>query len=736
MADTTLAPPVSPPPSRIPPRGWLQRVGQTLARRLDRSGALAPAPVGRWPRAAFVVVLVLIAAFVAFFVTYLFALHDAYQTHAEDLGIMDQALWTTLHGAPLHQTICNSLSDTNCLGDVSRFAIHFEPIMLLLSLLYLVAPSPKTLQFVQVVVVASGALPAYWLAARRLVSPLAGVIVAAAYLFFPALDAAVTYDFHAVTLSAAFLLFAFYFLLTHNDRWLIVACVLAMATKEEVPVDVVMIGLYAALLQRRGRLGWGLVALALVWLGGALVAIHAASPIGHSPTAARYAHLGGSPGEVAWYLLIHPVRVVRDYVLDLLHGKYLRALLAPMGYLPLLSPLVLVIAMPALAINLLSSDPAMYSGLYQYNAEIVPVLVAAGIEGAAAVLALADWLAARGARRPRGPLAERLHLPADMRRMRSWARQAVLLAILVLLATSAGREQVQHGYLPVAKGFSWPQPTAHSQLADQFIALLPANASVSAQSDLVPHLSHRRFVYLYPYKAQTADYVLLDVTGNQYPQGIGAQSYADGVRRLLTTQTDHVVAAADGYLLLAHGPGASEPSATGGADPLGLPPAFYSFTQTTPDAIRHPLAMRFGTSLMLVGYDVSPTSVIYLNHPTLTVTFYWRVTAPLAAHTTATLVLTRANHTEYLYSGFPTTEWLPMQRWQPGPTMVTRSHLLELSVAELGSLHIGVRVEQSTSTQDHQPIAAEDSEEGEQNATSSSPGQEPVEEISDETVSH
>ena len=63
----------------------------------------------------------------------------------------------------LHQTICNNISDTNCIGDVSRFAIHFEPLMLLpIPLLYLIAPSPKTLMLFQAVVVASGAFPVYW----------------------------------------------------------------------------------------------------------------------------------------------------------------------------------------------------------------------------------------------------------------------------------------------------------------------------------------------------------------------------------------------------------------------------------------------------------------------------------------------------------------------------------------------------------------------------------------------
>src|SRR5690348_7166182 len=94
------------------------------ARLLDRYPPLSPAPEGVWPSVALAIVGVMALAFTIFFSAYLFARHDAYMTHAEDLGIMDQALWNTLHGAPLHQTICDRVTDNNCLGDVSRLAIQ------------------------------------------------------------------------------------------------------------------------------------------------------------------------------------------------------------------------------------------------------------------------------------------------------------------------------------------------------------------------------------------------------------------------------------------------------------------------------------------------------------------------------------------------------------------------------------------------------------------------------------
>jgi uncharacterized membrane protein len=354
-----------------------------------------PYDAGRAGRVALIIVALAAVAYTVIMTLYTIGLHDTFATHAEDLGIMDQALWNTLHGAPLHQTICDRVTDNNCLGDVSWLAIHFEPIMFPLSLLYPVAPSPKTLQFVQTLIVASGAFPAFWLAMRRLRSPFAGIVFAAAYLLFPSLQAAVTDDFHAVTLSAAFLLFALYFMLSRNNIGLITVCLLALSTKEEIPLDVALIGLSIVVLQRRARLGWGLVALAMVWLVVELAIMHLAGPLGQSPTVVRYAQFGASPGQVALYVLTHPVQILRNYILTLDRIVYLRTLLAPVAYLPVFAPLTLLIAVPALAINMLSSYAPMYSGIYQYNAEIVPVLIVAAIEGVAVLAGLGARAVAR-----------------------------------------------------------------------------------------------------------------------------------------------------------------------------------------------------------------------------------------------------------------------------------------------------------------------------------------------------
>lgn len=509
---------------------------------------LPPARAGRGARIAWIAVAALVVIFIAFYSAYLFALHDAYQTHSEDMGIMTQALWNTTHGAVLHQTVCNIVSDTNCLGDVSRLAIHFEPIMFPLALIYAVLPSAKTLQFIQAAIVALGAFPVYWIASRRLGSLIVGVAFALLYLLHASLDSAVTFDFHPVTLAAPFLMFALYFMLTRNTLGLFAFSLLAMSTKEEVSLSVALIALCVMAFQRRWRVGAGLLAVALLWIVVEVVIMHAVSPKGAPPTVGRYAQF-----------LAHPGLVLGHYVFDHSRILYLRALVAPLGYLAVLSPLVILITAPALAINMLSSDPPMYSGFLHYAAESVPIMVLAAIEsvaflsrvGAPLVASLNQYVATTA--RPLMGRLPSLTRPG-MRRLRLSPLQPAQIIALVLAVVALGfsvHSQRNHNYTPLGATFTWPKITAHTRLADKLIAQIPPNASISAQSNLVPHVSNRRYVYLFPYKAEQADYVLLDQTGELYPLQNASAVYRDDVARVLADPAYHVIASQDGYLLLA-----------------------------------------------------------------------------------------------------------------------------------------------------------------------------------------
>ncbi|HLI06521.1 MAG TPA: DUF2079 domain-containing protein [Ktedonobacteraceae bacterium] len=655
------------------------------------------------------------ALFSVYFIVYLSARHAAYQTNAEDLGIMDQAVWSTIHGQILHMTICNTLHDTNCYSynGISRFAIHFEPILFPVSLLYIFWPDPRTLLVLQTLVVATGAFPAFWLARLRLRNEFAGVAIAVLYLLYPAQQEATIYDFHAVTFTAALLLFVLYFMYTRRTLWLFVFAILAMGCKEEIPGIIALFGLWSIVFQRRWRSGLGLIALGLLGTGVALLFMHIFSPTGHSLLTSRYSYLGNSPLQIVLHVLRHPVSMFKQHVLESSHLFYIRTLLNPAGYLPLLAPWVMVLALPTLALNLFSSDPSMYSGLFQYNAEIVPVLIFATIEAMVLILWLVQWVMSRLRSRSRieqqkgGPVAEQGEQKERLvigRRAFNWSRLAhagLLSLLLVYTLVFVVRADAARSDMPFAQGYTWPQITPHIQLAQRFIDMIPPDASVSAQSSLVPHISHRSNIYLFPYQDDRADYIFLDVTGDIYPFW-GSFDYMPEVKRVLLDGKYGIVAAQDGYILLKRGlpsPGISPDSPTKSISDVNdvipnLPPQFCTFVQVPPQQIEHTanVAFQAGSSgLNLVGYNVAAASPFSDTSGYMQVTTYWKVSAPTPQPLRVTVVVEDASGQEHFESfDFPANTWCPTNSWQPGHIYEVQSRTFQLGHVPVGLSHIAI----------------------------------------------
>lgn len=135
------------------------------------------------------------------------------------------------------------------------------------------------------------------------------------------------------------------------------------------------------------------------------------------------------------------------------------------------------------------------------------------------------------------------------------ATGALLLALIAPLLACLHAQQ-ENAYLPVGQGFAWPKTTAHTQLADQMIQAIPPAVSVSAQTELVPHLSNRRFIYLYPYGAHAADYVLLDTTTYQYNADLTPDLYCNDLSAMFADPNYTLAQADDGLVLFARGPAA------------------------------------------------------------------------------------------------------------------------------------------------------------------------------------
>ncbi|HET7479765.1 MAG TPA: DUF2079 domain-containing protein, partial [Rubrobacteraceae bacterium] len=431
--------------------------------------------------------------------------HETYASSRFDLGNMDQAVWNSAHG--------RILEATDEYGEItSRLKNHTDFLLLAFVPLYWISPSPHWLLVTQAVVVGIGAVPLYWLARRFLGYELPAALLAVAYLFNPGLQSANLFDFHAQMMAGTFLLFAFHYLLERRLLPFLAFATLAALTKEGIVLIVGMMGLYVLLVERRPR--WGIpvfLASAGYFLLTMLVIIPFFNTGGASELVeGRYAAFGGSLGGVVRTTLAEPIFTI-SYVLSQQKALYLTYLTGMTWFFGLFSPTTLVLPLPDLAVNLLSDRPQMVNIRYHYSATIMPFTYVAAAAGLANVLYFfrraANW------RRPFSWLGRLA------RREVSSERTAVVLTAGMLLF--AAQMDYDYGPLPVFHSpgnfasVIKPAPEEHLRALDEAVAMIPDGAKVSASNQIGPHLSYRRYLYLFP-DLGDARYVILDETEPGY----------------------------------------------------------------------------------------------------------------------------------------------------------------------------------------------------------------------------
>jgi len=538
----------------------------------NRANSLAD--VGEW---------VLIIAFVVFFSALALTKHAAFETHGFDLGNYDQTVWNTLHGRFLACTNWPPFGE-------SRLAFHVEPLLVLIAPLYLLHAGPETLLVLQAVVVGLGAWPVAKIARHRLDKPWTGPLFAAVYLLFPALEAGPTFEFHAVTLAATLLAMALYAIEIERYGLSVPWLILAASCKEEIPLLVAMVGLYLVFMRRRYKLG---LAVTLASLGWFLVCVQIILPHFNSQDESahlgRYSYLGGSVLDIGKTVVTHP-QLVWDKLREPARFAYLWRIPLPTGYLALLAPEILLLALPTIAINVLSMFSPMYAlDFVHYSVPLVPFVVIAAIHGLERV-----WT-----------LSRRLFRRVD-------SSFLLLLFAGYLIFTSLFYHRI-FGHTPLAGTFRWPQVTKHDRIGWEVLKEIPSEAAVSAQMSLNPHLSQRERAFVFPHY-EHSDYVALDVTAlgdnelslspalinnrsgsYHHNPALSQTDYLTLVRSLLDDPQWGVFQARDGYLVLQRGAPEESPGE-----------AFYTPFLSCGDAEMLPVEVSFGDTLILSGLTVEP----------------------------------------------------------------------------------------------------------------------------------
>jgi uncharacterized membrane protein len=464
----------------------------------------------------------LIAAYVATFGTLTWFQHENFGTFGYDMGLYDQGIWLVSRFKDPFVTI----------RGLNFFAHHVNLITLLFVPAYWLGAGPHFLYLVETVWMALGALPLFLLARDRLESGWLAVAVAGSFLLYPALEWINWWHFHPDALIITPLLFAWWFAIRRRWGWFAVAVAVALACKEDAALAVLMLGLVLAVLGQR-RAGLVTAAAGAGWF---LVATKVAIPAAGGGAGPFYQELfpgfGDSLGEIVWNLVAHPSRLLGLATLpDRL--TYFWQIMAPVAFLPLAAPLVLLISVPQTVINVASGHALTHDIHYHYSAIVLTGVFLATVEGMA-------WIG-------RGP----------------GTRRAL---VAVLLATSLAAN-VAWSPSPLGRQYDdgiWARAEPRHATVRAALRLVPAGAGVSASYNLIPHLTHRTYAYEFPNPwvvanwgahgenppdPATADYLVIDerLLGDQRPL----------FERLLSPQGGYTrVFASDGIVVARRQPGA------------------------------------------------------------------------------------------------------------------------------------------------------------------------------------
>jgi uncharacterized membrane protein len=380
-----------------------------------------------------------------------------------DSGIFGQAAWLAAHASQF-----DTVRGLPLYGHHATFGFYlFAPVY------WLGFDGVTVMNVTQVLACAAVPLVVYWLARRLDLQPWIACLAGFVCLAHFSMSWIAQELFHPEVFAIAPILAAYGFAIRNQTKpyWLLI--LFAIIWKEDVALAVIGLGV-VFVIQGKGeagkaqrRLGLYTVAFAAIWFVLATqVLLPHFSPTGKAFYAEGfYGDLGNNFTSVAGSFVSHPSRAIRHLSNANLVG-YLRNLWAPFGFVNLLAPVTLLIAIPQVLANLLSINNFTWSLRFHY----IAIPLAASMLGF--VLGLKSL---RG----------------------NWRVFAAGVALAASLGTA-----LSWGVGPYSTNYKsgyWPLSTpANDAQIKHALSLIPPNASVSASYHLVPHLTERKSIFSFP----------------------------------------------------------------------------------------------------------------------------------------------------------------------------------------------------------------------------------------------
>lgn len=306
----------------------------------------------------------------------------------------------------MHQTVFNTfkslqlqdpsrfleLTNPGGIEQLKRMAIHNDIFLAFLAPFYFIHTGPETLLVLQTVAIASGIIPLFGitlivlekLKKKRRIAFILGL----SYLLYSPLQYVNIYDFHAISFAIPFLLWMYFLWLKKNYYASIFFLILACLTYEQVALTGLFFGIFTLVaakikllhVSKNTPYSLSVILFSVIWFAvSVFYIIPHFREVGHFALK-YYGDIGDSTLQISIAFFKHPVSAL-SYLFRFDTLIYLSQLLFPLGFLSLLSPIHLLIALPEFAINLLSNNWYMRTITLQYSAVIIPFVFISAIYG-------------------------------------------------------------------------------------------------------------------------------------------------------------------------------------------------------------------------------------------------------------------------------------------------------------------------------------------------------------------
>ena len=392
--------------------------------------------------------------------------------------------------------------------------------MLFISPLYWFTQNERVLLIFQAIILSAAVFP-IWLVSRKRLPRLLAITTAFIYVDFIGIQAVNVYDFHEMSLLPFFLAWLFYFL--DNGYWksFFLTLILCLSVREHVGLLLSFLGIYIWAAKKNFKIGVITSAISITW---SVVAIKLIMPLFGQHSYDSFVQPGDTLGSAITAYIFSPVFAVKSFFLPLGKTETLFWTFFSFGFTPLIALSLLPIIGFQFASRFLDlMHPIRWTIYYHYSAEMGVLM------SIATILALGKIL----------------------KRYGKSTKTIIVLMILILVPHLVTNVLLHAPLKNLLKGQFWRSQLSISD-NEMILSLIPSKVSVASQNNLLPHMSHRRNVYLLP-NVSEADYVMLDLHPGQNAWNFYTKNLEGAkiqmVHLVISGQYEVTFSAGDTYLL-------------------------------------------------------------------------------------------------------------------------------------------------------------------------------------------